>query len=1282
MKKTYQMFLALVLMALCAMDASAGLKRVALTTDMFFEWDGWGADAQKKSDTPASCLYELGKPASNAFGDAGVNNYADLSSYVTLEITFSEGSPRVLLNRDQDSGQWNENEADSHLIDNTRGGWSAKYFTTEGNMMKVDLKQLVADKGFAHLHAIKGANNGKVTLEKLALISDDGRVELEAEMFHAWTSHGPDAEIIEDPEPWSDGATFGCGLGYFQNLDAGGVCYGNGNVIWQWYADLTGTKKMHFYGEKGLQMRVLYNRAPYEEGGSDVHGGSYGEKVVTIGDDGTAELDIEALNLEYFHLHCLKVQWGTHGYFKCVEIEGGDIKGSGKIYDPMDDVTAGFQSDVVSINLGTNTNLSELLNGQERILFPNENGKLTVNGKDIKLISVEGFFDNDRNARVFLFMDDLADAIDDADNETAVVKASFINPTDPTMQLVFARGRFEGTVIPDINDMQATFEEGLGNYYTNQAKLPVVVAAEPELGSINLPVDKTDFKVTFSGNVNAAELQATFDGAAMTIAPAEGFSTEFTLTRAAGDVTPGVHEIVLSNIKAEQDFFGEAGEETIKYSFGFVDSDESVETYMTDGFADAGDGSVPASWIIDHEGTDRTELTGQWGGCRVIVGGGGDNGFTPAIAYICPRNNNSDGHAIYGAKEGYHLTLEPKTYHLTLGAAAWDCNDPYIKVEVAKLISSTQDESTGNFIIETEEPIAEYFEKVSASYKNSKDALRIDLPFTVEEAADYILKFIPCAADGTPGGYGTALAIGDIKVQYIPNVMGIEMKQALKQALADAINVRDANPADRYAGEAFTTLDNLIKASDPNVLQTPTEFDKATADLKAAAEAMTAHHKLCDDFDALPAQLYAKIEQFADSKFAADPIYTEMQTVFAKYATVVDEEQEVEGDIQIVKVAKPNLVTDDAELEAGIAELNAVIAKVGMFTEGASQNNTTGYAALHERLRLGVATAIALGIEESNAAVVAANAELGDNDAIANSLKAAITMKLYANLNTNPTVEEPIDMTVFIKNPNIYVTKASKQDLDAAPGWTINNIGGGSLGDIWYTAGGGTHLATDVVPADEAITSTGNITFTQDITDLPAGVYQVTAYMGERRGDSDFKGLIKDDDEEFIEKVAALPEDATDEDKDALRLSIARERIFPQEFVFVNTTATAEGEYDNQTQVTTNGTSWGATDNNRIISDNITITDGKATIGVKSSGESTWFAFNEIHLSLVAPVAGWDYSQLPAAIETLEGTPAVKVRAIEMFDINGRRVMKAQKGLVIMKQIMSDGSIRTQKVVK
>ena len=137
MKKSYRIFVALVLMVLCAMDASAGLKRVPLTADMFFAWDGWGADAQKQSDTPVTCAFELGTPSDLAYGDGSVINYADLSDYVSLEITFSAGTPRVLLNRDIDGGQWNADEANSHLIEYPKGDdvWSAKYFKLDGNVL-------------------------------------------------------------------------------------------------------------------------------------------------------------------------------------------------------------------------------------------------------------------------------------------------------------------------------------------------------------------------------------------------------------------------------------------------------------------------------------------------------------------------------------------------------------------------------------------------------------------------------------------------------------------------------------------------------------------------------------------------------------------------------------------------------------------------------------------------------------------------------------------------------------------------------------------------------------------------------------------------------------------------------------------------------------------------------------------------------------------------------------------------------------------------------------------
>ena len=127
----------------------------------FGVFNGWGAEAtltQKVAPT-----WDLFKATGQSYGDPSVNNRADISAFDKLYVVAVSGSPRILMNRDADNGQWNETEAESHLIDNTKGGWSAKYFSTEDGITTVDLKQLVADKGFAHLTAIKSYDNNVIS---------------------------------------------------------------------------------------------------------------------------------------------------------------------------------------------------------------------------------------------------------------------------------------------------------------------------------------------------------------------------------------------------------------------------------------------------------------------------------------------------------------------------------------------------------------------------------------------------------------------------------------------------------------------------------------------------------------------------------------------------------------------------------------------------------------------------------------------------------------------------------------------------------------------------------------------------------------------------------------------------------------------------------------------------------------------------------------------------------------------------------------------------------------
>ena len=41
-----------------------------------------------------------------------------------------------------------------------------------------------------------------------------------------------------------------------------------------------------------------------------------------------------------------------------------------------------------------------------------------------------------------------------------------------------------------------------------------------------------------------------------------------------------------------------------------------------------------------------------------------------------------------------------------------------------------------------------------------------------------------------------------------------------------------------------------------------------------------------------------------------------------------------------------------------------------------------------------------------------------------------------------------------------------------------------------------------------------------------------------------------------------------------------------------------------------------------------------------------------------------------------------KVRSLAVYDLNGRRLVNAKKGINIVKKVMSDGTVKTTKVVK
>ena len=157
--------------AIAALEAAAPLADCDLTADMFFTWDA--VDATAKTTGQSGCAYDINKSTGMPYGDGTVNeyNYADLSAYDHLAITATEGEPRLLFNRaaqddhqgplsvelPRDKGQ-NKYEA---VVENTDG--SKTYV--------INLKEIVAKDGYAHLHAIKGANWANTTVTEMKLFA-------------------------------------------------------------------------------------------------------------------------------------------------------------------------------------------------------------------------------------------------------------------------------------------------------------------------------------------------------------------------------------------------------------------------------------------------------------------------------------------------------------------------------------------------------------------------------------------------------------------------------------------------------------------------------------------------------------------------------------------------------------------------------------------------------------------------------------------------------------------------------------------------------------------------------------------------------------------------------------------------------------------------------------------------------------------------------------------------------------------------------------------------------
>jgi len=460
---------------------------------------------------------------------------------------------------------------------------------------------------------------------------------------------------------------------------------------------------------------------------------------------------------------------------------------------------------------------------------------------------------------------------------------------------------------------------------------------------------------------------------------------------------------------------------------------------------------------------------------------------------------------------------------------------------------------------------------------------------------------------------------------------------------------------DRYRGAVYNALQETIAKYEAEgaAYTAPSQVRTAVKDLQTKTKALETHKSNCDTYDTDLQTAEQIVAEKAGTKFAAHEIYTTLAAAVAQYSG--------------------KELTDDAELETAVKVLTEnVYAADRMFGEGASNYGDTGIKVLTERIRLGVEDLLALGVAEDDEIITVANAAMTDDEAVVDQMKNHVKKAIYDQLKDAETaaamfesteemgddgeiiVTTPeYDMSLFIKNPNLYAVGGDHKGIseENIPAWTITNVAGNNVGFTADTSWGGDVHDDEGVPEDGCFTIwCGTARMEQTIEDLPAGIYVVDMYA------NDWLNTLCGDAFAYCKTSDALePEEGEEPEKD------------------VHYSATLD----------LGAITYSRGHSHRL--EPVEVKDGKLTIGVQfGRGEgTTQFMFDYARLYLVGAAEGFNYVAAAESIaQGIENTKTAKVRSIAVFDLNGRRVVKANKGINIVKKVMSDGTVKTQKVVK
>lgn len=935
---------------------------------------------------------------------------------------------------------------------------------------------------------------------------------------------------------------------------------------------------------------------------------------------------------------------------------------------------ATYSGDIIKLDFGYHTNIAAVASANKRgyqKLDVNE-FKVMKNGAEVKIASAEAQADG----FIYLFLEE-------GDAEGATVSYTPAEDT-PFFYEADKRPSNSSDALKVYGfENEVTYEDN--NIYAEAhiAEVAALVKSIPEDGSFDLDGTISEFTLIFDIPVDP-------DNSIISLEDEDENSVDLTVVAGADEKTivakTDGKKLANGNYTLNYEVANEVGDAvfdkiTLNVGKYIFDPDEGTEELFNSNFASDNNNSFPnmGSIISGDDGKVQTPGEGRGSGPRIF------NDAPVPMLYLRDWAGSNFYYEV-GTREDQPLTLVTGKNKISFKYAMWKEGAMNLHVEVFPVY---EDGEVGDNIYD--ETLTENM-NVNGDKAAFANAPTAEITLNIDEEANYGIRF---------KGTGEYL-LGDVIVSSVPNMGGVEYKTKLFAALMEAYDFyyQEADN-ERYEVAEFETLGDVVeKYTEPadwiNELHmtSPSEYNAAIEEINTALQNAKDFKEYVDAYDALRVEdgtVAATLDNYAETKYASLSYYVALKNTYETY------KDKALTDLEELKNATNSLKNNLYLLKIMAGE--KIKPTLETIADWATPGKV-GIPALTARIDMAVAANAAMGINEEDADEVAvlekaANA-LTDDSSIVNTLKKITTTKYYKAMQNEETAKAffeakysdydeeeetggdlisdgTYNLSYFLINPNVYVrskndsqsgnlnaTNIGTEDEpvniysgDACPGWTVSegsgswSIGWGDLS--WQNL----NIDGDQIPAEGMFSNWGGAyTVSQTVEDLPAGLYVVKAGINERdtfQDDTYFFWKTSGDEEPV---TMAVP--ATGQNWWTSNVSSARR----------------DAELDETGQeVTVDGEEPSAD------AEPIEILDGKLTIGAHAGANSHIF-MNNFAIYLVGGNKTADMDEYLTGVETVKGN---SIKNVTVYDINGRQMVRAAKGVNIVKRTYNDGSVKVGK---